>query len=39
VRRAGVHIDFHADRQFNDPRGPPGHFSVPNSSCKTQVVD
>jgi hypothetical protein len=29
ARRAGVHIDFHADRYFNDLWGLPGHCWSP----------
>jgi hypothetical protein len=29
--RAGVHIDFHADRHFDDLRRLPGHFRSPCS--------
>jgi hypothetical protein len=28
--RAGVHVDFHADRHFDDFRGLPGHFRSPS---------
>jgi hypothetical protein len=26
--RAGIHIDFHAHRYFNDPWGLPSHFGL-----------
>jgi hypothetical protein len=30
--RAGVHVDFHADRHFNDLRCFPGHFDLPEGA-------
>lgn len=30
ARCAGVHVDFHADRHFNDLRCFPGHFLLPS---------
>jgi hypothetical protein len=30
ARRAGVHVDFHAHRHFDDLRGSPGHFKLPS---------
>jgi hypothetical protein len=29
ARRAGVHIDLHADRHFDDPWSLPGHLGSP----------
>jgi hypothetical protein len=37
MRRAGVHVDFHANRHFNDLRCFPGHFENslnPRRDCR-----
>jgi hypothetical protein len=35
ARRAGVHVDFHADRHFNDLRCLPGHYSLPHVAVRS----
>ncbi|MGF6306703.1 hypothetical protein ABIB82_000850 [Bradyrhizobium sp. i1.8.4] len=34
ARCAGVHVDFHADRHFDDLRCFPGHFLLPSKSWR-----
>ncbi len=36
---AGVHVDFHANRHFNDLRCFPGHFSLPSSTARSPRGD
>src|ERR1700687_1895172 len=34
ARRAGVHVDFHTNRDFNDLRCFPGHFDFSNVTAR-----
>jgi hypothetical protein len=34
ARRAGVHVDFHPNRDFNDLRCSPGHFHFSNVAAR-----
>jgi hypothetical protein len=34
ARRAGVHVDFHTNRDFNDLRCFPGHFDFSNVAAR-----
>jgi len=35
TRSAGVHVDFHADRHFDNFRSLPGHSILPWNSART----
>jgi hypothetical protein len=34
ARRAGIHVDFHADRHFNDLRSFPSHSGLPRDGAE-----